>query len=84
MFFLSGLLSFSPPFILSHVDDRLFVLQPGIRLVPLRWERQVQDIGPQETSQLHVISKGENLPEISISTQRPRSTQRPGSYSFPF
>ena len=77
------LLSFSSflPFILSHVNDRLLVLQPGIRAVPLRWESQVQDIGPQETSQLHVISNGENLPEISISTPRPRSTQWPASYS---
>ena len=59
----------------DRVDDRLLVLQPGIRAVPLRWESQVQDIGPQETSQLHVISNGENLPEISISTPRPSSTQ---------
>ena len=59
------------PFILSRVDDRLLVLQPGIRDMPLRWETQVQDTGPQETSQLHVISNGEYLPEISISTQDP-------------
>ena len=78
-FFLSFF--FSLPFILSHVEDRLFVLQPGVRTVPLRWESQVQDTGPQETSQLHVISNGENLPEISISTARPSSTQRPVSYS---
>ena len=69
-FFLSFL-----PFILSHVEDRLLVLQPGIRAVPLRWESQLQDTGPQETSQLHVISNSENLPEISISTPRPSSTQ---------
>ena len=69
------------PFILSCVDDRLLVLQPGVRAVPLKWESQVQDTGPQETSQLHVISNGENLPEISISTPRPSSTQRPASYS---
>ena len=42
-------------FILSHVEDRLLVLQPGIRAVPLRWESRVQDTGPQETSQLHII-----------------------------
>ena len=69
------------PFILSRVGDRLFVLQPGIRSVPLRWESQVQDTGPQETSQLHVISNGENPPEISISTPRPSFTQQPASYS---
>ena len=64
-----------------RVDDRILVLQPGVRAVPLRWESQVEDVGPQETSQLHVISNGENLPEISISTPRPSSTQRPASYS---
>ena len=68
------------PFILSRVDDRLLVLQPGIRAVPLRWESQLQDTGPQETSQLHVISNGKNLPEISISMPRPSYTQRPASY----
>ena len=61
------------PFILSHVDERLLVLQPGIRAVPLRWESQFQDTGPQETSQLHVIPHGKNVPEISISTQDPAS-----------
>ena len=38
-------------------------------------------IGIPETSQLHIISNGKNLPEISISMPRPKSTQRPGSYS---
>ena len=61
------------PFILSRVDERLLVLQPGVSAVPLRWESQLH--GPQETSQLHVISNGENVPEISISTPRPSSTQ---------
>ena len=69
------------PFILSCVEDRILVLQPGVRAVPLRWETQVQDTGPQETLQLHVISNSENLPEIAISTPRPSSTQRPASYS---
>ena len=50
------------------MDDRLLVLQPGVRAVPLRWESQLQDTGPQETYQLHVIPNGKNLPEISIST----------------
>ena len=78
-FFLS--LFFFLPFILSCVEDRLLVLQPGVRAVPLRWESHVQDTGPQETSQLHVIPNGENLPEISISTPGPSFTQRPASYS---
>ena len=69
------------PFILSRVDERLLVLQPGMRAVPLRWESQLQDTGPHETSQLHVISNGENLPDLSISTPRPSSTQQPASYS---
>ena len=79
-FFLSYFLFFLP-FILSLVDDRLLELQPGIRAVPLRWESQLQDIGPQETSQLHVISNSENLTEISISMPRPSSTQQSASYS---
>ena len=74
-------LSFFLPFILSHVDDRVLVLQLGVRPVPLRWESRVQDIGPPETSQLHATSDSKNLPEISTSTSRPRSTQRPASYS---
>ena len=77
----SFFLSFFLPFILSRVDDRLLVLQPGVRAVPLRGESQVQDIGPTETSQLHVIANSKNLPEISNSTPRPSSTQRPATYS---
>ena len=86
IFFLSSsfFLSFFPsflPFILNHVEDRILVLQPGVRAVSLRWESQLQDTGPQETSQLHVISNSEYLPDISISTSRPSSTQRPARYS---
>ena len=80
-FILSSFFLFFLPFILSRVEDRLLVLQPGIRAVPLRWERQVQDTGPQVTSQLHVILNGENLPEISISTPRLSSTQHTASYT---
>ena len=65
----------------SCVDERLLVLQLGIRAVPMRWESQLQDTGPQETSQLHIIPNSENLPEISISTPRPSFIQRPASYS---
>ena len=79
-FFLSFFLFFIP-FILSRVDERLLVLQAGIRAEPLRWQRQLQVTGPQETSQLHVIPNGENLSEISISTPKPSFTQRPASYS---
>ena len=48
------------PFLLSHVADRVLVLQPGVRTEPLRWETRVQDIGPPETSWPHVISLGES------------------------
>ena len=68
-------------FILSCVEDKLLMLQPGVRAVQLSWETQVQYTGPQETSQLHVISNSKNLPEISISMPRPSSTQLPASYS---
>ena len=78
--FLSFFLFFLP-FILGRVDERLLVLQPGVRAVPLTWESQLQDTGPQETSQLNVIPNGENLSEISISTPRPSLTQQPASYS---
>ena len=77
----SFFLSFFSPFYSELCGDRLLVLQPGVRAVPLRWESPVQDTGPQETSQLHIISDDENLPEISISTPRPSSTQQPASYS---
>ena len=78
--FLSFFLFFLP-FILSCVDERLLVLQPDIRAVPLTWESQLQDTGSQETSQLHAIPNDVNVPEISISTPRPSFTQRPASYS---
>ena len=42
--------------------DRVLVLRPGVRPEPLRWESQVRDIGPPETSRLHVISNGESSP----------------------
>ena len=81
IFFLSFFLSFFLPFLLSCVADRVLVLWPGVRPVPLRWESRDQGIGPPETSWLHGISNGEAIPEISISTRRPSSTQRPASYS---
>ena len=56
-------LSFFLPFLLSRVADRVLVLQPGVRPVPLRWESQVQDIGPPETSRLYMISNSESSPK---------------------
>ena len=55
LFIFSFFLSFFLPFILSRMDDRVLVLWLGIRPVALRWESQVQDIGPPETSQLQLI-----------------------------
>ena len=50
LFYFSFFLSFFLLFLLSHVAERVLVLQPGVRLLPLRLESQVQDIGPAETS----------------------------------
>ena len=61
-YFILLFLSFFLLFLLSRVTDRVFMSRPGVRSVPLRWESQVQDIGPRETSQLHVISNGESSP----------------------
>ena len=44
----------------GRVADRVLVLRPGVRLEPLRWEIQVQDSGPPETSRPHVVSIGES------------------------
>ena len=46
----------------SHVADRVLVLWPGVRSEPLRWESRVQDIGPPEISQPHVISNSKSSP----------------------
>ena len=57
---------------LGRLTDRVLVLQLGVTPVPLRWESRVQDIGPPETSQLHVISNGESSPRdlhLNASTQ---------------
>ena len=68
--FLPSFLSFFLPFLLSHVADRVLVLWPGIRPVPLRWESRIHDIGPPETSQLHVISNGESSPrDLHLNTK---------------
>ena len=68
--FFSFCLSFFLPFLLSCVVDRVLVLRPGVRPVPLRWEGRVQDIDPPETSQLHIISKGESSPrDLHLNTK---------------
>ena len=55
------------------------VLWPGIRPEPLRWESRVQDIGPPETSQPHVISNGESSPRdlhLNAKTQLHSTTSK--------
>ena len=77
--FFSFFLSFFLPFLLSRVDDRVLVLWPGVRPVLLRWESQVQDIGPQETSQLHIKSNGKSSPRdlhLSVKTQLHSTTSK--------
>ena len=72
-------LSFFLPFLLSCVADRVFVLWPGVRPMPLRWESRVQDTGPPETSQLHVISNGESSPRdlhLNAKTQLHSTTSK--------
>ena len=72
-------LSFYLPFFLSCVADRVFVLQPGVRAVPLRWESLVQDIGPPETSHLHEISNSKSSPKdlhLNAKTQLHSTTSK--------
>ena len=74
-----GVLSLFLPFLLNHVVDRVLVLQLGIRPVPLMWESRVQDIGPPETSQLHIISRGETSPRdlhLNAKTQLHSTTSK--------
>ena len=67
-FFLSFFLFL--PFLLSHADDRVLVLWLGVRPEPLRWESRVQDIGPPETSQPHIISDGKSSPrDLHLNTK---------------
>ena len=63
-------LAFFHPFLLSRVADRALVLWLGVRPEPLRSKSQVQDIGPPETSQPHVISIGESSPrDLCLNTK---------------
>ena len=53
-----------------RVADRVLVLRLGVRSVALRWESRVQDIGPPETSLLHVISNSESSPrDLHLNTK---------------
>ena len=58
------------PFLLSCVAGRVSVLWLGVRPKPPRWESQVQDIGPPETSWPYVISIGESSPrDLHLNTK---------------
>ena len=77
--FLFFFLSFLLPFLLSRVADRVLVLRPGIRPVPLRWESRVQDTGPPETSRLYIISSSEislRYLHLNAKTQLHSSTSK--------
>ena len=79
LFYFSLLSFFFLHFLLSHVADRVLVLWLGVKPQPLRWESQVQDIGPPETSQLHIISNGERFPRdlhLKAKTQLPSMTSK--------
>ena len=70
---------FFPPFLLSRVADRVLVLWPGVRSEPQRWESRVQNIGPPETSQHHVISIGKSSPRdprLNAKTQLQSTTSK--------
>ena len=67
------------PYIPSRVADRVFVLQPGVRSEPLRWESRVQDVGPPETARPHVISIGKSSPRdlhLNAKTQLHSKTSK--------
>ena len=62
-------------FFLSSFSSKLYGCQDlgapaGLRPEPPRWEGQVQDIGPPETSQPHIISIGESSPrDLHLNTK---------------
>ena len=67
------------PFLLSHVADRVLVLWAGVRPESLRWESQVQGIGPPETSQPFIISINESSPRdlhLNAKTQLHSTTSK--------
>ena len=58
------------PFLLRQMADRVLVLRPAVRPQPLRWGSQLQDIGPPETSQPHIISNSESSPrDLHLNTK---------------
>ena len=64
----------------SRGADRVLVLYPGVRSVPLMWEIRVQDTAPQETSRLKITSNGKNSPrdlQLNAKTQLHSTTSKP-------
>ena len=59
-FYVCLFVCFFLPFLLSCAAGRVSVLRPGVGTEPPRWESRVQDIGPPETSQPHIISISES------------------------
>ena len=57
------------PFLLCCEADGVLVLWLSVRTEPTRWESRVQDIGPPETPQLHIISIGESSPRDRLNTK---------------
>ena len=77
-YFFILIIYFYSNFLLSCVADRVLVLQLGVRPVPLRWESQVQNIGPLETW-LCIISNGESCPRdlhLNAKTQLHSTTSK--------
>ena len=63
----------------GRVADRVLVLRPGVMPEHLRWESQVQDTGPPETSRPHIISIGESSPRdlhLNAETQLHSTTSK--------
>ena len=68
-----------PTYLAGCVADRVLVLRPGVRPEPLRWDSRVQDIGPPENSQPHVILISENSPRdlhLNAKTQLHSTTSK--------
>ena len=64
------LIFFFLPFLLGCEAGRVLVLRPGVGPEPARWESQVQDTGPPEASQPHVILIGESSPrDLCLNTK---------------
>ena len=68
----------------SHMADKVLVLQLGVRPEPLRWESRVQDTGPPETSQSRIISIGVCSPRdlhLNAKTQLHSTTSKLQSWT---